>query len=63
VLTRQLGIGDCVCTNEMIFYPPLTKVDNFAPAYTVDGKFSGRGLGVRWSTPKARSAFLATFAY
>ena len=63
VLTRQLGIGDCVCTNEMVFYPPLTKVDNFAPAYTEAGKFSGRGLGVRWSTPKARSAFLATFAY
>ncbi len=63
ILTRQLGQGDCVCTNESIFYPPLTKVDNSAPAYTVDGKFTGRGLGVRWSTPKARSAFLATFDY
>jgi hypothetical protein len=63
VLTRKLGQGDCVCTNEMIFYPPLTKVDNFAPAYTVDGKFSGSGLNVRWSTPGSRSAFLATFAY
>jgi hypothetical protein len=63
ILTRQLGKGDCVCTNETVFYPPLTKVDNSAPAYTVDGKFIGRGLGVRWSTPKARSAFLATFAY
>lgn len=63
ILTRQLGKGDCVCTNETIFYPPLTSVDNSAPAYTVDGQFVGRGLGVRWSTPKARSAFLATFAY
>lgn len=63
VLTRQLGVGDCVCTNEMIFYPPLTKVDNSAPAFTEAGKFAGSGLGVRWSTPKARSAFLATFAY
>jgi hypothetical protein len=63
ILTRQLGQGDCVCTNETVFYPPLTKVDNSAPAYTVDGKFVGRGLGVRWSTPKARSAFLATFEY
>jgi hypothetical protein len=63
VLTRQLGQGDCVCTNETVFYPPLTKVENSAPAYTVDGKFDGAGLGVRWSTPKARSAFLATFNY
>ncbi len=63
VLTRQLGQGDCVCTNETVFYPPLTKVANSAPAYTVDGKFNGGGLGVRWSAPKARSAFLATFAY
>jgi hypothetical protein len=63
ILTRQLGQGDCVCTNETVFYPPLTKVENSAPAYTVDGKFIGSGLGVRWSAPKARSAFLATFAY
>jgi hypothetical protein len=63
IVTRKLGSGDCVCTNEVIFYPPLTKVDNFAPAYTVDGRFSGRGLGVRWSNPKTRSAFLATFDY
>jgi hypothetical protein len=63
VLTRKLGQHDCVCTNEMIFYPPLSKVDNYAPAYTVEGKFSGRGLNVKWATPKARSAFLATFAY
>lgn len=63
VVTRQLGTGDCVCTNEAVFYPPLTKVQNSAPAYTEEGAFSGRGLGVRWSTPKARSAFLATFGY
>jgi hypothetical protein len=63
IVTRKLGAGDCICTNEMIFYPPLTKVDNYAPAYTVDGRFSGRGLGVRWSHPKSRSAFLATFDY
>jgi hypothetical protein len=63
ILTRQLGQGDCICTNETVFYPPLTKVANSAPAYTVDGKFAGSGLNVRWSTPGARSAFLATFNY
>lgn len=61
--TRKLRKGDCVCTNEIVFYPPLAKVDNSAPAFTVDGGFTGRGLGQQWANPDTRSAFLATFAY
>jgi len=61
VQTRKLGGHDCVCTNEMIFYPPLTEVENAAPAYTVEGRFAGRGLGSQWSNTKSRSSFLATF--
>ncbi|HEY2840268.1 MAG TPA: DUF1326 domain-containing protein [Pirellulales bacterium] len=61
VSTRKLNKGDCVCSNEKTFYPPLTKVENSEPAYTVDASFQGRGLGSRWSAPMARSAFLATF--
>ncbi len=63
VRTRKLTGGDCVCTNEMIFYPPLSDVENSEAAYTVEGRFTGRGLGATWSTPGTRSAFLATFAY
>jgi hypothetical protein len=63
IVTRAVGKADCCCTNEIVFYPPLTEVDNSAPAFALDGKFNGRGLGVRWSHPKSRSAFLATFAY
>jgi hypothetical protein len=62
IATRRLGQSDCVCTNEEIYYPPLTAVDNAAPALTVEGSFAGRGLGMQWSTPRTRSAFLATFA-
>lgn len=62
VETRKLGVTDCVCTNETIFYPPLTKVDNSAPALTVTGSYTGRGLGTKWESPLTRSAFLATFA-
>ncbi|HXT59042.1 MAG TPA: DUF1326 domain-containing protein [Pirellulales bacterium] len=61
--TRKLKKGDCVCTNEEIFYPPLVRVENSAPAFTVDGGFAGRGLGQHWTNPGTRSAFLATFAY
>lgn len=61
VETRKLGASDCVCTNEQIFYPPLTEVDNSAPAFTVTGTYAGRGLGTKWESPLTRSAFLATF--
>jgi hypothetical protein len=61
--TRKLKKGDCVCSNEVIFYPPLAAVDNSAPAYTLEGRYSGRDLGVKWSEPNTRSAFLATFTY
>jgi hypothetical protein len=59
--TRKMGQGDCVCTNETVFYPPLTEVQNSEPAYTVDGGFSGRGLNTNWTNPRTRSSFLATF--
>lgn len=61
--TREMGEGDCVCTNEVVFYPPLADVQNSEPAFTVAGRFAGRGLGTQWSIPSTRSSFLATFAY
>jgi len=61
--TRKMESGDCVCTNEVVFYPPLAAVDNSEPAYTVDAGFAGRGLGTQWTNPRTRSSFLATFSY
>jgi hypothetical protein len=61
VETRKLGRGDCVCSNEIVFYPPLTDVDSYEPAYTVSAGFKGRGLGSRWQAPSTRGSFLATF--
>jgi hypothetical protein len=61
--TRAARQGDCICSNERAYYPPLAKVENFAPGVTTEGWFSGRGLGSRWSTPNSRSAYMATFAY
>ena len=59
--TRKLGKTDCVCSNEKTFYPPLTNIDNAAPAYTIDASFTGRGLNAQWSAPLTRSAYLGTF--
>ncbi len=61
--TRKLAKTDCVCSNEATFYPPLTEVENSEPAFTIAGEFTGRGLGMRWTNHRSRSAFLATFAY
>ena len=63
IATRAISKAECCCSNEVIYHPPLTEVENFVPALAVDGKFTGRGLGVHWSAPRTRSAFLATFAY
>jgi hypothetical protein len=59
--TRGMKKGDCVCTNEEIFYQPLTKVENMSPAYSLTQSFTGEGLGNRWTSHNTRSSFLATF--
>jgi hypothetical protein len=59
--TRGLKKGDCVCTNETVYYQPLADVKDFSPAYSQTLSFQGDGLNNRWTTNGIRSAFLATF--
>ncbi|MFN0051479.1 MAG: DUF1326 domain-containing protein [Planctomycetales bacterium] len=59
--TRKLAKGDCICTNEVVFYPPLTKVDNAHAAYTLNMTYGGKGLDSTWTTINKRSAFMGTF--
>lgn len=59
--TRQMKKADCICTNELVFYQPLTKVENFSPAYALKQSFQGEGLNGKWTSNNSRSAFLATF--
>jgi hypothetical protein len=61
--TRKARPTDCICSNEVAFYPPLAQVEHFAPGVTSVGEFTGRGLGSRWSTPNSRSAYMGTFSY
>jgi hypothetical protein len=63
LVTRKAKPGDCICSNESAYYPPLAKVVNFAPGVALEGHFKGRGLNSRWSIPDSRSAYMATFAY
>jgi hypothetical protein len=61
--TRKARETDCICSNEVAYYPPLVDLEYFAAGVTVDGAYSGRGLGTQWSMPNSRSAYMATFSY
>ena len=60
--TRKARPGDCICSNESAFYPPLAKLEGFVPGVTIDGEVKARALGTRWSIPNTRTAYLGTFS-
>jgi len=60
--TRGMRKGDCTCTNEVVYYQPLTTTRNFSPAYSLTQSFQGKGLGNRWTSHGTRSSFLGTFS-
>ena len=59
--TRGLRKNDCVCTNELVYYQPLTKVKDASPAYTNSVRYEGPGMDSSYDMRGLRSAFLATF--
>ncbi len=61
--TRALHGEDKVCSNEVVWYLPLTKLEHAMPAYTVTHSFRGQGLGSVWSNPDKRSAYVGSFHY
>lgn len=63
LVTRKCGEKDCICCNEIAYYPPLAQVTNFAPGVAIEGQFTGKGLGTNWSVPQSRSAYMGTFNY
>lgn len=60
--TRPLNHGDHLCGNEEVYYPPLADARGAVPAVTLEHSFRGPELGVTWSSPEKRSAFVGTFA-
>jgi hypothetical protein len=59
--TRAIMNGDHLCSNEITWYRPLTKVEHAMPAYALAHTFKGKGLDTTWSSPEKRSAFVASF--
>ncbi len=62
IQTRALNAGDHLCSNEEVWYSPLTKLDHAMPAVAVANQYRGEGLGAQWSSPDKRSSFLGTFS-
>jgi uncharacterized protein (UPF0548 family) len=61
--TRKANDKDCICTNEVAYYPPLAQLQQFAAGVSIEAQYKGRGLGTTWSTPGARSAYMGVFNY
>jgi hypothetical protein len=59
--TRKARPGDCICSNESAYYPPLVKLDGSVPGVTIEGDVTARRLGTRWSIPDSRTAYLGLF--
>jgi len=62
IQTRALNDGDHICSNEQVWYPPLTKLDHAMPAYALANEYRGSGLNETWSNPYKRSGFVGTFS-
>ena len=62
IQTRAINSGDHICSNEEVWYRPLSKVNHAMPAYALAHSFSGQGLGTTWSSPGKRSGFVGTFS-
>ena len=63
LVTRKARKTDCICSNEVAFYPPLAQVKSFVPGVAIEGSYAGRGPGGHWSIPGSRSAYMGLFAY
>jgi hypothetical protein len=61
IQTRAMNEGDHLCGNELAWYRPLSKLNHSMPAYALANNFRGQGLGVTWSSPDKRSAFIGSF--
>ena len=59
--TRKARPGDCICSNESAYYPPLTQLTGSAPGVTIEGEVTARKLGNRWSIPDSRTAYMGVF--
>lgn len=62
IQTRAMAETDQICHNEETWYAPLSRTSHAMAAFTLANQYTGKDLGVTWSNPDKRSAFVASFA-
>lgn len=60
--TRCLHADDHKCGNQLLYYPPLSPVQNAVPAMALTQEFQGKGLDMTWKLINKTSGFLAGFS-
>ncbi len=63
IRTRALEENDNHCSNEVTWYPPLTKLAHSMPAFALTNTYKGNALNTTWSSPDKRSAFVGSFQF
>jgi hypothetical protein len=62
VETRAIVESDSLCHLDDLYYTPLARLSHAMPAFALENRFSGEGLGVVFSAPRRSSAYLGTFS-
>jgi hypothetical protein len=59
--TRAIRGTDSLCHLDDLYYAPLVRLDHAMPAYSLQTRFSGEGLGVAFDLMDRSSAYIGTF--
>jgi len=62
VRTRAIHKSDSLCHLDDVFYRPLAELTHAMPAFALENRFEGEGLGVQFSAPNRSSAYVGEFA-
>lgn len=60
--TRQIHETDSLCHLDDLYYTPLVKLDHAMPAFALQNRFSGKGLGVEFDDRNRSSAYVGAFS-
>jgi len=63
ISTRCFCVGDHVCGNEYLYYPPLTKIRHATAAFAQLFAYQGGDLGIKWASVGQRGAYVGTFGH
>lgn len=62
VRTREIRGSDSLCHLDDLYYGPLMKLDHAMPAFSMQTRFQGEGLGTRINAVNRSNAYVGTFS-